>query len=89
MKLYNLMEDEVSQVIDKVLKEIDSICKCDVCILDIAAISLNNLKPNYVVTEQGYVFAKANNLNQQFNTDVVATVTKAIDIVGKNPRHKK
>jgi len=88
MKLHNLMEDEVLNAINKVLKDMDNLCKCDICKMDIAAISLNNLKPNYVVTDQGYLYSKANNLNQQFNTDVISAITKAIDIVSINPRHK-
>ena len=87
MELYNLMEDEVLNAIDKILKEVDIKCKCEKCRLDIAAIALNNLSPKYIVTEKGYLFAKVNNMNYQFNTDVIAAVTKAIEIVGKNPQH--
>jgi competence protein ComFB len=87
MKLHNLMEDEVLNVIEKLGDDIPDICYCDKCKLDMAAIALNNLKPKYVVTHIGYVYAKANNFNSQFNTDILTTVTKAIEIVGKNPQH--
>lgn len=89
MNLHNLMEDEVLNAIVKISKDLDNICKCEICKMDIAAIALNRLKPNYVVTDQGYLYAKANNMNQQFNTDVIAAITNAIEIVGKNPRHEK
>ncbi len=87
MELYNLMEDEVLNTVDKILKEVEIKCKCGKCRLDIAAIALNNLSPRYIVTEKGYLYAKANNMNYQFNTDVIAAVTKAIELVGKNPQH--
>ncbi len=87
MELYNLMEDEVLNAIASIQKEIGIKCQCEKCILDIAAIALNSLSPKYVVTEKGYLYAKANNMNPQFNTDVVTAVTKAIEIVSKNPRH--
>lgn len=87
MELYNLMEDEVLNAIDKILSKMDSICKCEKCRLDIGAIALNGLSPKYVVTEKGYLYAKANNMSPQFNTDVTTAVTKAIEIVSKNPRH--
>lgn len=74
-------------VIDKVLAQMDDVCKCEKCKLDIAAIVLNELKPNYVVTEKGRVFTKINNMNYQFNTDVILAVTNAIEIVKKNPKH--
>jgi len=88
MELRNLVQDEVLFLLDKVLKDIDDICKCDQCKLDIAAIALNNLKPKYVVTEKGYVFSKTDSLKPQFNTDIVTEITKAIEKVKKNPRHK-
>ncbi|MBU5426676.1 late competence development ComFB family protein [Tissierella pigra] len=88
MELYNLMEDEVIKVIESMKNDIPDICYCDKCKLDMAAIALNNLSPKYVVTDTGYVYAKANNFNTQFNTDILTAITKAIGIVGKNPRHK-
>lgn len=85
--LVNLMEKEVLIVIDKVLAEMDDVCKCEKCKMDIAAISLNNLKPNYVVSDKGQVYSKINNMNFQFNTDIVSAVTNAIELVRENPKH--
>lgn len=85
--LVNLMEKEVYYVVDKVLNDMDDVCKCEKCKMDIAAIALNNLKPDYVVSEKGEVYKKVNNMNYQFSSDVVAAVTRAIDIVSKNPKH--
>lgn len=89
MLLHNIMEDEVKLLVDKVLEEMDDVCKCEQCKLDIAAIVLNHLKPKYVVTEKGYVFSKTNSLNPQFNTDIITEITKAIEIVKNNPRHNR
>ncbi|TCU72792.1 late competence development ComFB family protein [Tissierella praeacuta] len=87
MKLHNLIEDEVFNAIDSIKNEVQVKCLCEKCKLDIAAIALNNLNPKYIVTEEGYVYAKANSMNYQFNTDVIAAVTEAMKIVGKNPKH--
>lgn len=87
MELYNLMESEVLNVIDSIQNQMGNGCKCEKCRLDIAAIALNSLSPKYVVTEKGYVFTKINNMNYQFNSDIVTAVTKAIEIVAKNPKH--
>ncbi|MCK9442981.1 MAG: late competence development ComFB family protein [Tissierellaceae bacterium] len=88
MKLHNLMEDEVVAAVDKITEGMNDVCRCEICRLDMASIALNNLKPKYVVTDKGEVFAKAYSLDFQFSTDLVAEVTKAIEIVKKNPRHK-
>ncbi|WP_353095897.1 late competence development ComFB family protein [Tissierella praeacuta] len=87
MELHNLIEDEVLNVINNIEKKVDIKCLCEKCKLDIAAIALNNLHPKYVVTEEGYLYSKVNSMNQQFNTDVIAAVTEAIEIVGRNPKH--
>lgn len=87
MELHNLLEDEVFNVINSIQKDLDVKCLCEKCRLDIAAIALNRLHPRYVVTEEGYLYSKVDSMNQQFNTDVIAAVTEAIKIVGKNPKH--
>ena len=88
MKLYNLLEGEVINVVNSYIGEIGTACECDKCKMDIAAIALNNLTPQYVVTEEGSLYAKVNNMNSQFNTNIVMEVTKAMAIVAKNPHHK-
>ena len=88
MELRNLVEDEVFYLVEKILNEDESLCKCEKCKLDIAAIALNNLKPKYTVTEKGYVFSKTYGLKPQFNTDILTEIIKAAEIVRNNPRHK-
>ncbi|GFN35459.1 late competence development ComFB family protein [Tepidimicrobium xylanilyticum] len=88
MELVNLMEDEVIFAIDKILEDRDDICTCDKCKLDIAAITLNNLKPRYVVTERGKLYGRVDTLNYQFSADLIKEITKAIEIVGAEPQHE-
>ena len=90
MELYNLMEFEVKHTLNHVIKtaSININCQCDSCKLDIMAIALNLLPPKYIVTDKGLLYSKVSNMNQQFNADIIASLTKSIDIVNKNPRHK-
>lgn len=88
MKIYNLLEYEVFYLLEKILKDKKDICTCDKCKMDIAAITLNNLKPRYVVTEKGSVYGKIDFLNNQFDADLVKEITKAIETVGYNPKHE-
>lgn len=87
IELHNVIENDVIDAINKLGDTAGDWCSCKKCKLDIAALALNNLKPKYVVTEEGMLFERANNMNQQFNTDVLLEVTKAIKIVGSNPHH--
>lgn len=85
-EVFNYMEKWVNECLDKLLKKSKG-CKCDKCRKDMYALALNNLKPYYVATEKGRVMAKLANTENQFETDIVIQVTKAINIVQANPNH--
>ena len=87
LKLQNLLEEEVIITVNRLTDNSKDKCHCDKCKLDMAAIALNNLPPMYVVTNEGMLYGKVKNMTQQFNADVILQVTKAMDIVWKNPHH--
>ncbi|MDR5587842.1 MULTISPECIES: late competence development ComFB family protein [Clostridium] len=85
-KAINYMEIWVKECMEKLLIEND-MCKCDKCKKDIFALALNNLKPYYVSTNKGEIMAKISGMYQQFETDIVIEVSKAIETVKKYPKH--
>lgn len=84
--LKNYMEEIVFNLLKEVLDDIN-ICTCEKCMLDIAAIALNDLPPKYIVTEKGELYTKVNALKQQFEVDVISAITKAAVLVKRKPRH--
>ncbi len=86
-QIKNYMEEIVFNQMKDVLDDIN-MCTCEKCILDIAAIALNDLPPKYIVTEKGELFSKINALKQQFEVDVIAAITKAAVLVKRKPRHE-
>jgi competence protein ComFB len=80
------MEEIVFGQMKEVLADIN-VCTCEKCLLDIAAIALNDLPPKYVVTKKGELYSKINTLGQQFEVDVVSAITKAAVLVKRRPRH--
>ncbi|MFO7295729.1 MAG: late competence development ComFB family protein [Clostridia bacterium] len=86
MRPKNYMEDVVFHHLDGILKHTDC-CKCQRCRMDIAAYALNQLPSKYVVTRKGEVYSKLLELQQQFETDVIIAIIKAVEVVKKNPRH--
>ncbi|AIS52356.1 late competence development protein ComFB [Thermoanaerobacter kivui] len=86
MHLKNYMEDAVDQMMDEVLKDLD-VCKCDRCRMDIKALALNNLPPKYVVSEEGELYVKTNELVRQFEVDIIKAITMAAIKVNNNKRH--
>lgn len=85
-QIKNYMEEIVFNQMKDVLTDIN-MCTCDKCLLDIAAIALNDLPPKYIVTEKGELYSKINTLKQQFEVDVIAAITKAAVLVKRSPRH--
>ena len=76
-------------VLNYLERHIDSFetCECDDCKLDIMAIALNKLPPQYVVTEKGAIFASVNEMSQQRMVDLATAVTEAVMLVKSRPRH--
>lgn len=87
MDLHNYTEDIVNEVLEDLISERTGICTCKKCMLDMAAVALNNLPAKYVVTEKGRVYAKLAEAKLQLKVDILKEVTKAIDIVKNNPKH--
>ncbi len=84
----NYMEDAVISVLDSVLNDVNG-CTCEKCRLDALAIALNSLPPKYVVTKKGQLYTKIAALQQQFDVDIIAAITKASVIVKRSPRHDR
>ncbi|MFZ5646726.1 MAG: late competence development ComFB family protein [Bacillota bacterium] len=84
MRLINVAEIVVFEIIDRLLAKRD-VCKCERCRLDIAAIALNNVPPNYVVSTEGEV---RRSINRQLKVDAGREVENAIEKVREHPHHK-
>ena len=81
------MEILVDKYLPELIKEEAHIMECEKCQEDIKAIALNHLKPMYVVTEKGSVYAKVREFSLQFQSDVTQELVKGIDLVSKRPQH--
>jgi len=86
-ELRNYMEDCVDDQLLSVLRGVNC-CMCENCLFDIKAIALNSLPPKYVVTRKGQLYTKLFTLQQQFDVDIIAAITKAAVIVSRTPRHE-
>ncbi len=86
-QIKNYMEEIVFNQMKDVLEDI-TMCTCEKCLLDIAAIALNDLPPKYIVTDKGELYSKINTLGQQFEVDIVSAITKAAVLVKRRPRHE-
>jgi len=88
MQLINFMEEAVKRVLEELLTEepYSEIKFTEKMKLDIIAYSLNRLPSRYIVSEKGHLYTRVDELRQQFKTDIVVELSKAIDHVKANPR---
>lgn len=88
MQLVNFMEEAVRRALEELLEDpaTQSALLDEKTRLDVVAFALNHLPPKYVVTEKGHLYTRVNELKQQFRTDIVVELTKAIAHVKANPR---
>jgi competence protein ComFB len=88
MQLINFMEEAVKRVLEELLKEksYESTQFDEKTKLDIMAYTLNHLPPRYVVSEKGHLYTRVDELRQQFRTDIIVELSRAIDLVKANPR---
>lgn len=87
LELHNYIEKVVSDVLEDLLSRRNDICKCERCRLDIMAIALNNLPPQYYVSDKGEVFSKLLASYADMRIKVLTEVTKAVMQVEKQPYH--
>ncbi len=83
--LYNVTEKLVLNKLDATLKKMNC-CKCDHCKEDIVAISLNILKPMYIVATKEEIKQKIYEL-KELGSEITTEIIKAVLIVRKKPRH--
>ena len=88
MDLVNFMEEAVKRTLEDLLQEprYRSLALREKTKMDILAYALNHLPPRYSVTEKGRLFTRVNELKQQFTTDIVVELSRAIEHVSANPR---
>jgi competence protein ComFB len=65
----------------------ETICRCNECVVDMAAMALNTVKPLYRVSLLGTLYASQAMNEESYATGVREAVTRAIEKVRKNPAH--
>lgn len=91
--LENLVNESERLVFDELENQLSEswaadICRCQDCILDMAALALNSMKPLYRVSLMGRIYASV--LQESEEKDRARTaVNQAIKKISLNPSHGK
>jgi competence protein ComFB len=86
--IINVNEELVIEFMELILNEDETICRCQLCIEDIYALSLNQLTPMYVQSSFKDRIFNESNLTKKIDKGHVENVVRAaISKVSKNPYH--
>lgn len=84
----NINEELVLDIMEIIMKEDETICRCQLCIEDIYALSLNQLTPLYVQSSFKDRTFKNHDLTKVLDREHVENaVREATAKVNKNPYH--
>jgi len=83
----NLVFQELYDFSQKFAKAHDpEFCNCSICLSDVAAIVLNDLKPYYCSNFMDK--EKSNEYYSKYKAEVQQKILKAFELVKKNPHHE-
>jgi competence protein ComFB len=88
----NLKNEAETLVIEELGRQLEAykvpICRCNDCVLDMAAKALNSVSPLYRVSLLGTLYTSRAMEDKPYATSIRDAVSKAIDRVRKNPSHE-
>lgn len=77
-----LANEKVAMVMERM-----NLCTCPICVNDVLALTLNYLPTKYVTTDSGKQYFQLDMYKKQYETDILAALTKACVRVKASPRH--
>ena len=77
----------INEVERQIKSEPETMCDCNECVVDVAAIALNNIKPLYRFSLLGTLYASQAMTEQSYADNVKNAVAQAILKVRSNPAH--
>lgn len=84
--LVNIAEILAREKLSLVMERM-KVCTCKTCTNDVLALALNSLPTKYVTTDAGKQYFQLDVYKKQYETDILAALTKACVRVKASPRH--
>ncbi len=85
--LENETERFVIEYLDEAVKADPEICRCEDCMLDMAAYALNHSLPSYRVSLLGKLYAQARDKDDGYMKKIKKAVAEAVKKIKANPSH--
>jgi competence protein ComFB len=89
---FELLKNEAEKlVLDELGRQLESydgeICTCNDCVIDMAAMALNAVKPYYRFSLLGTLYAAQAMNEESYAASIREAVSNAVEKVRKNPSH--
>ncbi|AIZ61686.1 competence protein ComFB [Bacillus safensis] len=84
--LLNAKEILLKEILYQYLNQLNMICHCEKCMEDVLAISLNQVKPQYITDIDKISYSKSEMVDKQKNTAMLVILTEAASKVSAFPR---
>jgi competence protein ComFB len=89
---FELLKNEAEKlVLDELGRQLESyegeICTCNDCVIDMAAMALNAVKPYYRFSLLGTLYAAQAMSEESYAASIRKAVSNAVEKVRKNPSH--
>ncbi|MDR2608576.1 MAG: late competence development ComFB family protein [Treponema sp.] len=89
---FDLLKNEAENMVLTELEEQltsypGEICRCNECVVDMAAISLNSVRPLYRFSLLGTLYAAQAMNEKDYRMGIKEAVSRAIEKVRRNPAH--
>ena len=89
---FDLLKNEAEKLViheleRQLINERGEICRCNECVVDMAAMALNSVKPLYRFSLLGTLYASRAMNEMAYANSVQKAVSRAIEKVKRNPSH--
>ena len=88
LHVINTMEFWVEKCMAEVIAKSD-VCTCDKCLKDIYALTLNRLKPNYIISTKGINSKELDSKFEIVKDTIIDQIKISIDKIKNNPSNNK
>ncbi len=87
MGVTNVMEQVVTDVMQRQWENLNMPCSCSICQDDVLALTLNKVPPRYASNHKGKLIIQVNMTDEQMVADVLRELAYASKIVARKLSH--
>ena len=88
-KVTNILETLVPEMVDSILPSLIGVCTCEMCRADVICLTLNQVKPRYVVHRYGEIMSRAEFEGLQKKAEIISVITRSARQIAGKPHSER